>query len=76
MYLQGIPWRPVVRTPHFHCRGSGFHPWSGNYDPTSHTVCPPPKNVPANDKYQDDSINSQCIRRDLTQEYMQVIRIN
>ena len=21
---------PVVKTPHFHCRGRGFDPWSGN----------------------------------------------
>ena len=26
---------PVVRTPHFHCPGPGFNPWSGNQDPTS-----------------------------------------
>ena len=26
----GIPCGPVVRILHFHCRGHGFHPWSGN----------------------------------------------
>ena len=24
----------------FHCRGPGFHPWLGNYDPASHGVWP------------------------------------
>ena len=24
-----FPGGPVVKTPHFHCRGFGFHPWSG-----------------------------------------------
>ena len=27
---KGIPGGPVVKTPHFHCRGRGFDPWSGN----------------------------------------------
>ena len=25
-----FPGSPVVRTPHFHCKGHGFNPWSGN----------------------------------------------
>ena len=25
--LGEFPGDPVVRTPHFHCRGHGFHPW-------------------------------------------------
>lgn len=25
-YLQGFPWRSVVKTPHFHCRGLRFSP--------------------------------------------------
>ena len=25
-----FPGGPVVRTPHFHCRGHGLHSWSGN----------------------------------------------
>ena len=25
-----FPGGPVVRTPHFHCRGPGFNPWLGN----------------------------------------------
>ena len=25
-----FPGGPVVRTPHFHCRGPQFNPWSGN----------------------------------------------
>ena len=27
--LQGVPWRPVVRTPGFHCRGLGSIPGWG-----------------------------------------------
>ena len=25
-----FPGGPVVKTPHFQCRGPGFDPWSGN----------------------------------------------
>ena len=25
-----LPGAPVVKTPHSHCRGQGFNPWSGN----------------------------------------------
>ena len=25
-----FPSHLVVRTPHFHCQGPGFNPWSGN----------------------------------------------
>ena len=32
--LREFPGSPVVRTPCFHCRGPGFDPWSGKYDPT------------------------------------------
>ena len=28
--VRDFPGCPVVRTPNFHCRGHGFHPWSGN----------------------------------------------
>ena len=28
--LQDFPGTPVVKTPCFHCRGLGLHPWSGN----------------------------------------------
>ena len=34
------PGRPVAETPRFHCRESGFCPWSGSQDPTCHTVWP------------------------------------
>ena len=30
---RGFPGSPVVKTPHFNCRGCGFHPWSGNSQP-------------------------------------------
>ena len=39
-YNSGPPWRPVVRTPRFHCSRHGFHPWSGNEDPTCHAAWP------------------------------------
>ena len=25
-----FPGGPVAKTPHYQCRGPGFHPWSGN----------------------------------------------
>ena len=28
----------MVKTLHFHCRGQGFDPWSGNEDPACHAV--------------------------------------
>ena len=28
-HRRDFPGGPVVRTPRFHCRGSGFNPWSG-----------------------------------------------
>ena len=28
--VRDFPGGPVVKTPHFHCRGCRFHPWSGN----------------------------------------------
>ena len=39
-----FPGGPVVKTPHFQCRGHGFSPWWGNWDPTCHVVDPPPNN--------------------------------
>ena len=33
-----FPGGTVVKTPHFHCRGHGFDPWLGNYDPAYHVV--------------------------------------
>ena len=30
----------MVGTPHFHCRGPRFDPWSGKWDPASPTVWP------------------------------------
>ena len=32
MYDREFQSSPVVKTPHFHCRGHGFYPWSRNYD--------------------------------------------
>ena len=32
-FLQDFPGGPVVKTPHFHCRGHGFNPWQGSQDP-------------------------------------------
>ena len=32
-----FPGGPVVRTPHFHCRGHGFNPWLGTWDSASHS---------------------------------------
>ena len=29
--LRDFPGGPVVKIPRFHCRGHGFHPWSGKY---------------------------------------------
>ena len=33
----------MVKTPHLKCRGCGFDPWSGNKNPTCHTVGPKKK---------------------------------
>ena len=30
VHLRDSPGGPVVKTPHFHCRGHGFDPWPGN----------------------------------------------
>ena len=38
--MQGLPGSPMVKTPHFHCRGRRFNPWSGNKDPACCTVRP------------------------------------
>ena len=37
-----FPHGPVVKTPHFHCRGSGLDPWSESYSPTCLLMQPPP----------------------------------
>ena len=34
-YSREFPSDPVVRTQLFHCRGSKFNPWSGNYESAS-----------------------------------------
>ena len=39
MVTGNLPAGPVAGTPRFHCRGLGFNPWSGNYDPTSLAGC-------------------------------------
>ena len=33
-----FPGGPVVKTPHFQCRGQVFDPWLGNKDPIYHVV--------------------------------------
>ena len=33
----------MVKNPCFHCRGHGFDPWSGNWDPACHVVWPKKK---------------------------------
>jgi len=33
----------LVKTPHLHCRGPGFRPWSENYDPTCRVAQPKKK---------------------------------
>ena len=30
VYSWEFPGSPVLKAPHFHCRGHGFDPWSGN----------------------------------------------
>ena len=30
MVFRDFPGSPLVKTPHFHCGGHGFHPWLGN----------------------------------------------
>ena len=37
-----FPGGPAVRTPSSHCRGPGFDPWLGNWDPASHAGQPSP----------------------------------
>ena len=34
-----FPGGPVVKNPCFQCKGCGFDPWPGNYDPTCSMVC-------------------------------------
>ena len=34
-----FPGGPVVKNPCFQCKGYGFDPWPGNYDPTCSMVC-------------------------------------
>ena len=38
MTLKGLPGGLVVKILHFQCRGSGFDPWLGNWDPTCRAV--------------------------------------
>ena len=38
--LDFFPGSPVVKTLCFQCRGHGFNPWSGNWDPLCCTVRP------------------------------------
>ena len=38
--IRDFPGSPAVKTPHFQCRGHGFDPWSGNWDPASHEIWP------------------------------------
>ena len=33
-YNGDFPGNPVVKTPRFQCKGCGFDPWSGSWDPT------------------------------------------
>ena len=33
-----FPGSPLVKTPRFHCRGSGFSPWKGIQDCASNAV--------------------------------------
>ena len=33
---RAFPGGPLVTTQHSQCRGPGFHPWSGNWDPSCH----------------------------------------
>ena len=37
---QDFPGSPVVKIQASNCKGHGFDPWSGNYDPTCCTVQP------------------------------------
>ena len=30
LFFRDFPGSPLVKTPHFHCGGHGFHPWLGN----------------------------------------------
>ena len=39
------PGSPVVKNPHFQCRGHGFNPWSGNQDPICCMVWPKKKKI-------------------------------
>ena len=32
--FRDFPGGPMAKTPRSQCRGLGFDPWSGNYDPT------------------------------------------
>ena len=39
-----FPGGPVVKTPHFRCRGHGFSPWWGTEIPHATWWSPPPQN--------------------------------
>ena len=42
--MEKFPGSSTVGSLHFHCRWPRFDPWSGNKDPTSHTVWPKKQN--------------------------------
>lgn len=52
--LVEFPGRPVAKTPHFHCRGHEFSPWSGNGDPVN-CVCGTAKKLKNNEYAFNDS---------------------
>ena len=39
--MQGLPWWSSGWESVFQCRGHGFNPWSGNWDPTCHVATKP-----------------------------------
>ena len=45
IWFMDFPGGPMVKTPHFHCRGHRFDPWSGSQDPTSHEAWQKKKNL-------------------------------
>ena len=45
----------MVKTQHFHCQGSRFEPWLGNYDPASH-VSQPKNKLPKKKKKKNPEI--------------------
>ena len=57
---QDFPSGPVGKTPSFHCRGHGFNPWSGNYDPSSLNVRPKEKTVKKKKKKKAMAYKPRC----------------